>query len=150
MHKFEEIIRNRIQESMNIEREMIKDISTVKKIAETIISAYRGDKKIILFGNGGSAADAQHIAAELIGKYYLDRESLPAIALTVNTSSLTALGNDYSFDIIFARQLEAIGKTGDVIIGLSTSGNSNNIVEALKIANKEGIIYYRIYRKTGG
>ena len=138
-----ELIKSRLQESARVKEEILDNIETVKiiaKIAEVIIEVYRKGKKVILFGNGGSAADAQHIAAELVGKYYLERAPLPAIALTINTSSLTAIGNDYSFAQVFAKQLEALGEAGDVAIGISTSGNSENVLEALKAAKEKGLI----------
>ena len=125
-------------------------MSVIIKIAEIIIEAYRNGKKVILFGNGGSAADAQHITAELVGKYYLDRDPLPAVALTTNTSSLTAIGNDYSFDIVFTRQLKALGQKGDVVIGISTSGNSENVVQAFKVAREMGLITVGFTGKSGG
>ena len=148
-----ELIKNRLQESARLKEEILDNIETVKiiaKIAEVIIEAYRKGKKVILFGNGGSAADAQHIAAELVGKYYLERAPLPAIALTVNTSSLTAIGNDYSFAQVFAKQLEALGEAGDVAIGISTSGNSGNVLEALKAAKEKGLITIGFTGKKGG
>ena len=148
-----ELIKSRLQESARMKEEILDNIETVKiiaKIAEVIIEAYRKGKKVILFGNGGSAADAQHIAAELVGKYYLERAPLPAIALTVNTSSLTAIGNDYSFAQVFAKQLEALGEAGDVAIGISTSGNSENVLEALKVAKKKGLITIGFTGKKGG
>ena len=149
----EELIKSRLQESARLKEEILDSIETVKiiaKIAEVIIQAYRKGKKVILFGNGGSAADAQHIAAELIGKYYLERAPLPAIALTVNTSSLTAISNDYSFAQVFAKQLEALGEAGDVAIGISTSGNSENVLEALKAAKEKGLITIGFTGKRGG
>ena len=149
----EELIKSRLQESARLKEEILDSIETVKiiaKIAEVIIQAYRKGKKVILFGNGGSAADAQHIAAELIGKYYLERAPLPAIALTVNTSSLTAISNDYSFAQVFAKQLEALGETGDVAIGISTSGNSENVLEALTAAKEKGLITIGFTGKKGG
>lgn len=148
-----ELIKSRLQESARVKEEILDNIETVKiiaKIAEVIIEAYRKGKKVILFGNGGSAADAQHIAAELVGKYYLERAPLPAIALTVNTSSLTAIGNDYSFAQVFAKQLEALGEAGDVAIGISTSGNSENVLEALKVAKKKELITIGFTGKKGG
>ena len=149
----EELIKSRLQESARLKEEILDSIETVKiiaKIAEVIIQAYRKGKKVILFGNGGSAADAQHIAAELVGKYYLERAPLPAIALTVNTSSLTAIGNDYSFAQVFVKQLEALGEAGDVAIGISTSGNSENVLEALKAAKEKGLITIGFTGKKGG
>jgi len=149
----EELIKSRLQESARLKEEILDSIETVKiiaKIAEVIIEAYRKGKKVILFGNGGSAADAQHIAAELVGKYYLERAPLPAIALTVNTSSLTAIGNDYSFAQVFVKQLEALGEAGDVAIGISTSGNSENVLKALKAAKEKGLITIGFTGKKGG
>ena len=148
-----ELIKSRLQESARVKEEILDNIETVKiiaKIAEVIIQAYRKGKKVILFGNGGSAADAQHIAAELVGKYYLERAPLPAIALTVNTSSLTAIGNDYSFAQVFVKQLEALGEAGDVAIGISTSGNSENVLKALKVAKKKGLITIGFTGEKGG
>jgi len=149
----EELIKNRLQESARLKEEILDSIETVKiiaKIAEVIIQTYRKGKKVILFGNGGSAADAQHIAAELVGKYYLERAPLPAITLTVNTSSLTAIGNDYSFAQVFVKQLEALGEAGDVAIGISTSGDSENVLEALKAAKEKGLITIGFTGKKGG
>src|SRR5258708_38300527 len=108
----------------------MRETSLYATCAEKNIHSFSAGKKVLLFGNGGSAADAQHIAAEFVGKFYLDRPALPAEALTVNTSTLTAIGNDYSFDQVFSRQVEAFGDAGDVCIGISTSGNSRNVVEA--------------------
>jgi len=120
------------------------------QVAEELIKIYRAGKKVLLFGNGGSAADAQHIAAELVGKYYIDRRPLPAEALTVNTSSLTAIGNDYAFERIFARQVEALGNPGDVAIRISTSGNSPNVIEAIRAAKKKGMSTIGLTGAEGG
>ena len=112
----EELIRSEIQQSIQVEERILSDpelVQLIEKMAEAIVEAYRKGKKVILFGNGGSAADAQHIAAELAGKYRLDRDPLPAIALAANTSTLTAIGNDYEFDEVFVRQLDSLGETGD-------------------------------------
>lgn len=149
----EELIKSRLQESAKVKQKILANIDTVKiiaKIAEAIVEAYRRGKKVILFGNGGSAGDAQHIAAEFVGKYYLERAPLPAIALTVNTSSLTAIGNDYSFAQVFAKQLEALGEAGDVAIGISTSGNSENVLEALRVAKTKGLITIGFTGEEGG
>ncbi len=107
--------------------------------AKVMIEVLENNRKIMLCGNGGSAADAQHIAAELTGRFFLDRKPLPAIALTTDTSALTAIGNDFGFEQIFARQLEGLGKKGDLLIGISTSGNSPNIIEAIRAAQEMGI-----------
>jgi D-sedoheptulose 7-phosphate isomerase len=104
---------------------------------------------VLVFGNGGSAADAQHFAAELLGRYEKERKAWPAIALTTDTSALTAIGNDYGFDRVFARQLEALGKKGDVAIGISTSGNSPNVLRALEAANDRGLITVALTGKGG-
>ena len=132
---FEEIIIYRINISIKIKENILHNTDLIKKIdiiSQAIIKIYKLNKKVILFGNGGSAADAQHLAAELVNKFYLDRKNLPAEALTVNTSILTAIGNDYSFDQIFSKQLEGIGTEGDIAMGISTSGNSKNVVEVLR------------------
>jgi len=132
-----------IKESSNLSIDISKAISKLK-------SCLIDNKKIIIFGNGGSAADAQHIAAELIGRFQLERDSLPAIALTTDTSILTSLGNDYSFDVIFSRQCESLVKTGDVVIGISTSGNSKNVIEGLVTAKKNGAITLALLGNGGG
>jgi D-sedoheptulose 7-phosphate isomerase len=108
----------------------------IAEIAQAIVAAYRRGGKVILLGNGGSAADAQHIAAEFVGRFYLERPALPALALHANSSIVTAIGNDYGFDEIFSRQIEAQARAGDVVVGISTSGNSPNVVKALECANQ--------------
>jgi len=121
-----------------IEKILSDQTEKINEIARLIINCYKNGNKVILFGNGGSAADAQHIAAELVGKYKIERKSLPAIALTTNTSILTSIGNDYGFDKIFERQIESLVEKGDVAIGISTSGNSENIIKGiLKAKEKE-------------
>jgi len=150
---FEKIIVDRINKSIEIKEDILKDHILVKKICLTvkaIINAYKSDKKVILFGNGGSAADAQHITAELVNRLYFNRKSLPAEALTVNTSVLTAIGNDYSFDKIFSKQIEGIGKRGDIAIGISTSGNSRNVVEAINIAKEKKLFTIGFTGRSGG
>lgn len=147
----ENLIRNRIKESIGVKQKVMENcVEIIKEVADEVISAYKKGNKVILLGNGGSAADAQHIASELVGKFCLDRKSLQAIALTVNTSILTAVGNDYSFDKIFVRQLESIGKKGDVVIGITTSGNSKNVIEALKLAKNQGLITVAFTGMKGG
>jgi len=152
MVKLENLIRQRIRESLEIKERLLSSaqIKIIAEIGKVIVEAYRKGKKVILFGNGGSAADAQHIAAELVGKYYWKREPLPAIALTTNTSSLTAISNDYSFDVLFARQLKALGQEGDIAIGISTSGNSENVVQAMKKAKAKGLITIGLTGESGG
>ena len=118
-----------------------------KKFLNFVIKTLKKGNKIILFGNGGSASDAQHIAAELVVKYKKKRKSIPAISLTTDTSALTAIGNDFSFNDIFSRQLESIGKPGDIAIGITTSGKSKNVINALKLAKKRKIISVILTKK---
>ena len=125
-------------------------ISEIRKVSVACISAYSRGNKILLCGNGGSAADAQHIAAELSGRFYYDRPPLPAEALHVNTSFLTAVANDYSFEDLYARAVQASGKKGDLLIGISTSGNSENVIRALKTARENGIQTVGFTGETGG
>jgi D-sedoheptulose 7-phosphate isomerase len=123
------------------------DLNLVTDAATAIIDAFRQDGRLLTFGNGGSAADAQHVSAELVGRFVRERRSLAAIALTTDTSVLTSLGNDYSFDRVFARQIEGLGRRGDVALGISTSGRSLNVIEALKTARLLGL---RTIALTGG
>ena len=137
-----------------MEQEIISSLETTKKvidgvkelapiiakISNEIISAYRNNKKVVLFGNGGSAADAQHIAAEFVGKFYKDRKSLPALAFHTNTSVVTATANDFGYEKIFERQVESFVGTGDIVIGISTSGNSPNVIKGIEKANEKGAI----------
>lgn len=131
--KIEQIFK----ESITVKQDTLNaNVNKIAEAAKEIITALQNGGKVILFGNGGSAADSQHIAAELIGRFQKDRKSLSAIALTTDSSILTALGNDYGFDIIFARQIEGLGKSGDVAFGISTSGNSKNVIEGIKKAKE--------------
>ena len=131
--------------------ETIKNLaSDIEKAGKLIVSTLKAGNKILLFGNGGSAGDAQHIAAELTGRYKTERQGLPAIALTTDTSALTAIGNDYGFDRIFDRQVEAIGQKGDLLIGISTSGNSPNVINALNDGKKSGMKSIGFSGKGGG
>ena len=125
-------------------------LENIEKVAKECISLYSHNKKTILAGNGGSAADAQHIAAELVGRYGFDRASLPSLSLTTDTSNLTAIGNDYGYDKVFSRQLEGMGQKGDLFIGISTSGNSLNILNAFESAKKKGIFCVALTGKDGG
>jgi len=115
-------------------------LATAGKIADAIVAALRADKKLLIIGNGGSAADAQHIAAEIVGRYKKDRPGYAAIALTTDTSALTAITNDYGFEQVFARQVEGLGQRGDVLMALSTSGRSPNIIAALRKARAQGLV----------
>ena len=115
-------------------------LAEVSKVASLIVAAYQKGNKVLLAGNGGSAADAQHIAAEFVSRFFYDRPGLPAIALTTDTSMLTAIGNDYGYDKLFSRQVQAQSKEGDIFIGISTSGNSKNIVNAVFAAKEAGVL----------
>ena len=122
----------------------------IKKACETAVATLKAGGKILLCGNGGSAADAQHIAAELTGRYKTERGALAGIALTTDTSALTAIGNDYGYEFVFSRQLEALGREGDLLIAISTSGNSGNVIKALELARKIGIKTIGLSGRTGG
>ena len=122
----------------------------IKKACEMAVATLKAGGKILLCGNGGSAADAQHIAAELTGRYKTERGALAGIALTTDTSALTAIGNDYGYEFVFSRQLEALGREGDLLIAISTSGNSGNVVKALELARKIGIKTIGLSGRTGG
>lgn len=146
-------IRNIIKESIGVKELILSDeklISNIEKAAQIIVDCYRNKGKVLFCGNGGSAADAQHLAAELSGRFYYDRPALEAEALHVNTSYLTAVGNDYSFDQIYSRILSASGKTGDVLVGISTSGNSRNVLEAQKVAKQKGMKIISLTGESGG
>jgi len=125
-------------------------LNKIEEVSKLCVKLYKTNNKTILAGNGGSAADAQHIAAELVGRYGFDRPSLPSLALTTDTSSLTAIGNDYGYDKVFSRQLEGMGQSGDIFIGISTSGNSKNIINAFKSAKDKNITTIALVGKDGG
>ncbi len=136
------MIKNKIQEKINKLIMLQNDdrlIAIILKAADSIVHAVKTGKKLMICGNGGSAADAQHIAGEFLCRFYKDRNPMPAIALSTDTSVITAISNDYSYDDIFSRQVTALGKEGDVILGISTSGNSRNVLEAFKSAQKNKI-----------
>lgn len=133
-----------------IEKILLEQIKKINEVAQLIVNCYENSGKVILFGNGGSAADAQHIAAELMGKYKIKRKSLPAIALTTNTSIISALSNDYEFDIIFEKQIEGLVDKKDVVIGISTSGNSENVLRGVLRAKKIGAKAIAFTGKNGG
>ncbi len=153
MTSMQKLIRESIEATRGILDLALADASllaAVEVAALACVDALKAKKKILLAGNGGSAADAQHIAAELVSRLNYDRPGLSAIALTTDTSALTAIGNDYGFDRIFARQLEALGQAGDVLMAISTSGNSPNILASLEAARKLGIKTIGLTGKTGG
>ena len=137
-----DFIKTYIIESIKTKEEILSSdafLDVIERAAKLIIQAYKNGNKVLIAGNGGSAADAQHIAAELVSKFLLDRPSLNAIALTTNTSVLTAVGNDYSHEYIFARQIQAYGEKGDVFIPISTSGSSKNIIKAIEESKSKGL-----------
>ena len=146
-------IRKIISESIAVKNEVLANdamINTIEEISHGIVNALKNGKRIYFCGNGGSAADAQHLAAELSGRFYTDRDALPAEALHCNTSYLTAVANDYSYDVIYARLIKGIAHEGDVLVGLSTSGNSNNIFKAFEIAKEKGLITVGFTGESGG
>jgi len=150
---FQPMVRERLQSAITVKNMLLLDDNyqrLVIRVAMRVIESLGSGGKVILFGNGGSAADAQHLAAEFIGRYLKERRALPALALSVNLSSLTAIGNDYGFDLVFARQIEALGKAGDVAIGISTSGNSPNVIQALGVAKSKSIYTVSLTGKSGG
>jgi D-sedoheptulose 7-phosphate isomerase len=142
--------RRQVEAGIQAKRALLEDLTACVDVARVLIEAYSTGHAMLLFGNGGSAADAQHIAAELVGSFYIDRRPIAAHALTVNAAALTAIGNDYSPDAVFARQLEAIGRPGDIAVGMSTSGNSANVVEALRAARRLGLISVAMTGADGG
>ena len=149
----QESIINLINESVRTFTNISKDqhqVVLIENITNTILNAFKSDNKLLLCGNGGSAADAQHIAAELSGRFEIDRKPLNAEALHVNSSFVTAVANDYGYEEIYSRMVEAIGKNGDILLALSTSGNSKNIIRAIEKANSMGLITIGFSGKDGG
>jgi D-sedoheptulose 7-phosphate isomerase len=133
-------IKDIFLESIHIKEELLRNnIGQIIDMANTVIGALKAGGKVIIFGNGGSASDAQHIAAELVGRFKKDRNALAAIALTTNTSVLTSLANDYGYEVVFAKQVEALGNKNDVAIGISTSGKAKNVIAGIKQAAKMGL-----------
>jgi D-sedoheptulose 7-phosphate isomerase len=145
------MLKDYFKESADVKMKFINENEEdLKKCIEIIKNALKNGNKILICGNGGSAADAQHFAAEIVGRFKLERRGFPAIALTTDTSILTAIGNDYGFDKIFERQVEALGEEGDVLVGISTSGNSKNVINAVNKAKEMGIYTVGLLGKTGG
>jgi D-sedoheptulose 7-phosphate isomerase len=138
-----------LREAAAAHERMAANVESVVAVAEAVARSLQAGGSVLVFGNGGSAADAQHFAAELVGRYEHKRTAWPAIALTTDTSALTAIGNDYGFDRVFARQLEALGRKGDVAIGISTSGNSPNVLRALETGNERGLITVALTGRGG-
>lgn len=148
-----EQIKNIIQSSIDVKHQLLQNeelLSSIAHIIDAITSSLKNGGRIYFCGNGGSAADAQHLAAEFSGRFYKDRKALPAEALHCNTSYLTAVANDYDFDVIYARLIDGVGKKGDVLIGLSTSGNSANIVKAFEVAQDKAILTIGFTGMSGG
>ena len=147
-------IKNQIKKSYETKQAIYNNdilLEKIVEVAQACVAIYKkGTNKTILAGNGGSAADAQHIAAELVGRYGFDRPSLPSLSLTTDTSNLTAIGNDYGYDKVFSRQLEGMGQRGDLFIGISTSGNSKNIINAFEVAKEKGITTVALVGRDGG
>lgn len=151
--RVKEFIRRQIDDSYNTKKLLLEDetiILLIQKICDIAIETYSRGNKILIAGNGGSAADAQHIAGELVSRFYFDRPALPALALSTDTSILTAIGNDYGYENLFLRQIQANGKSGDIFVAISTSGNSLNIINGLKICKNLGITTVGLTGKTGG
>ncbi len=145
------IVEKILTDSLKVKEKFIRgNISNLILLAEKVSLAFTGDRKLLLCGNGGSAADAQHIAAEFVNRFALERPPLPAIALTTDTSVITSIGNDYSFDQIFSKQVKALGMKGDLLLVISTSGNSKNLLLAVKAAKQQGIYTVGFLGKDGG
>src|ERR1700748_3171932 len=150
---FEERVIGLIKASISVKQELLQNavlVSMMAEVSRVIVDALQDGNKLLLYGNGGSAADAQHIAAEFVGRFAFDRPALPALALSVNTSCVTAIGNDYGFDLVFSRQIEALGRKGDVAIGISTSGNSPNVLCGMSVSKKLGIHTVAFTAHSGG
>ena len=148
-----DLVRDRIRRSLDAKQKLLLDASfqnLTVQVALRIVESLRSGGKVLFFGNGGSAADAQHLAAEFTGRYLRERPPLAAVALGVNPSSATAIGNDYGFDLLFARELDALGKHGDVAVGISTSGNSRNVIRALEMAKLKSIYTVALAGASGG
>ncbi len=147
----QDLIRAAFAESIRVKEAFLEEHgATLENVARVCAEALRDGHKLLFFGNGGSAADAQHLAAEFVNRYRMERRPLPALALTVDTSALTAIGNDYSFDEIFSKQIEALGQPGDVAIALSTSGNSPNVLRAIEACGNSGCFVVGLTGGSGG
>jgi len=145
------ILRQNIESSIEVHKRVLEAcLPAMTVAADALIAAYRNGRKALFFGNGGSAADAQHLAAEFLGRYLRERRPLPAAALHANTSAVTAIANDYGYEQVFSRQLQALAVPGDVAVGISTSGNSQSVIEALKIARQMGVYTVGLTGANGG
>ena len=148
---FEKIIRERIENSISVKQKLLEtSITTIGQIARTIVKAYNNSRAVYWFGNGGSAADAQHLACELVNRFYIDRKGLRSQAFTVNTSILTAVSNDYTYEHVFEKQVEAFAGKGDVLIGISTSGNARNVIRAFELGKALGTVNVGLSGSSGG
>ena len=150
--KRDALITSSIQDSIKVKQSLLEDKVLLNQIADVIhefVKALTNGHKLLLFGNGGSAADAQHIAAEFVGRFQMERTPLPALALTVNTSALTGIGNDYDYVNVFSRQVEALGQAGDVAVGITTSGKSPNVIKGLAAAKAKGLVTVGLTGKFG-
>ena len=148
-----ENISNIIKASIDVKKQILENtelLATIEKVVEVIMNAFNNGNRVYFCGNGGSAADAQHLAAEFSGRFYADRKALPAEALHCNTSYITAVANDYSYDVVYSRIIDGIGQQGDVLVGLSTSGNSRNIVNAFEKAKEKKMITVGLTGSSGG
>jgi D-sedoheptulose 7-phosphate isomerase len=147
-----DLLRRRLDDAADVQRRLLDDgcVEVAAAIARRIVAALRAGNKVILFGNGGSSMDAGHLAAELLGRFYRDRPPLPAVSLPDSTATMTAVGNDYGYDDVFARQLRGMARPGDVAVGLSTSGNSPNVVRALKAARELDVLAVAMTGASGG
>ena len=146
------LIANSIQASIKVKQALLEDahlLGQIADVAKEFVTALKHGHKLLLFGNGGSAADSQHIAAEFVGRFQMERTPLPALALTVNTSALTGIGNDYGYENVFSRQVEALGQAGDVAVGFSTSGKSPNVIKGLAAAKAKGMVTVALCGKFG-
>lgn len=149
-------MKNEINEILEEHKEILKLLNNenytlvIEKIIEAVLTCLKANKKILIAGNGGSASDAQHFAGEIVGRFLLERKGMPAISLSTDTSVLTCIGNDYGFESIFSRQVEALGEEGDVLFGISTSGNSKNIIKAIEEAKRKGVITIGLLGRDGG
>lgn len=153
MENMRNFVKDQIKKSYEIKKNILEDeelFNKIIRVGEVLTDLYKKGNKLLIAGNGGSAADAQHIAGELVSKFYFDRPALPAIALTTDTSIITAIGNDYGYEKLFSRQIEANGIKGDAFLGISTSGNSKNIIEGLKTAKEKGLITIGLTGESGG
>jgi len=144
-------IRTHFDEAIDLKRRMAETLAPrIAEAGEALADALRNERKVLACGNGGSAADSQHFAAEIVGRFERERPGMPAIALTTDTSAITAIANDYSYDVVFSKQVESLGRKGDFLLGISTSGNSKSIVEAIKVAQARGMRVIALTGRDGG